>query len=254
MKKTFWLLIVFSVFLPLAGLTLAGGYLFQQQKAQEQKQYIKAGLKKDSLRLSKKADQLILSWTKEIEQIVTSQTFPEKSLFSAVALLKGPSLSGYEILIPIQDTSPAEEKDLSDSKLFFQKLTAHLPENLNFQGLWLQDFTMVEKQAKVMALVFTPPLLPALKESETRKVVGFIEYKKLKETLSLLSLNDQEAREALLLTSQGWLLFHTNKKNAQKKLPSHSLLGRAIDRAKNQARFVKWEKRKSNESGLCSPL
>ena len=224
-------------------MTLAGGYLFYEQKAKEQKQYLKADLKKDSLQISKKVDRLLLSLSKEIEQIITDKAFPEKSLFSAVAL-KETATDNYEILIPEQQDSSPVEKDLDTSKALFQELTTGLPKNKKSHAVWFQSFSPEGEQAKIemIALMFNASFFSSWKGAKKEIAVGFMEYKNFRKILPLLNLNKREAREALLSTSQGWLLFHTNPKSSLGKLPPRSLLGRAIEKSKKQARFVKWEK------------
>ena len=229
--------------MPLAGLTLAGGYLFYEQKIKEQKRYLKANLKKDSRQISKKIDRLLLSLSKEIEQIVTNKVFPEKSLFSAVAL-KETATDNYEILTPEQPDGSPVEKDLATSKALFQQLTTRLPKKQKSHTVWFQNFSPEEGQAKteIIALMFNTSLLSSWEGPQKDIAVGFMEYKNFRQILPLLNLNNREAREALLSTSQGWLLFHTNQKSFLEKLPPSSLLGKAIEKSKRQARFVKWEK------------
>lgn len=105
-----------SIVLPLAALTLAGWYFLHGYKVKERKQYLKANLKKESLYLSKKIDKWMSLASKELKEIAEHQTFPEKSLFSAVALKTTKDSNNYDILLP-SSSSPPSIKDEEENAL-----------------------------------------------------------------------------------------------------------------------------------------
>lgn len=242
MKKTFWLLVFLSVSIPLLVLSFGGGYFFYKHKSKEKKQYLKSSLKKDSLRLSKKVDKLLLLLSQQVEQIAIERIFPEQSFFSAVVIKDNEE--DYEILIPSSEDQTLEETQIS----FLKKLINHLHEIPPRKKSRFQVLSLQGKKTETIAVAFIP--LSFSKDSET---IGFINYKQFKKRISLLlDFNNKEAREVLLLTGQGWPLFHTNPNKLLKKLSPLSLLWKAVEKSKNQPGFVKWEK--NNQMNLSYVL
>ena len=327
MKKSFWLPVFISVFLPLAALTLAGWHFLHEHEVKEQKQYFKTNLKKESFYLSSKVDKLLSLISKELKGIADHKVFPEKSLFSAVALKNTEVSSNYMILLP-QSSSPIEvekgensspeiqkqtssfssketekkssltetqeeisssssKKEKSSSEIsektsslsseeekeegglnsetqnkasilsdeetenfsiemrnFFQKLSTHLPENRT-QKIWFQDISP-SKEDKIIAFMLN--LSSKKTDLKNKKAaVGFIRKEDFIKILSFLDFNDREANEALLSTSQGWLLFHTKKENLFNRIPTRSPLSKVL--SKKRPQFAKWtfdKKRKGN--------
>lgn len=269
-----------SVFLPLTALTVAGWYFLHGYKTKEQKLYFKTNLKKESFYLSKKTDKLLSFLSKELKKIAVHQTFPENSLFSAVALKTSKNSNTYDILLPSLSSSPSikeenenspsetqnfhpdspdteekentpstesqkkplpqtdeEEKDpLAEIRELFQNLAARLPENRK-QKIWIQDISP-SKENKIIAVLLNTSFGKTDLKNKTA-VAGFIQQENFRRILPLLDFNDKEANEALLSTSQGWLLFHTKKESLFGRIPSHSPLRKIL--SKNKPQFASWK-------------
>ena len=239
MKRAFWGWVFLAVALPLAGVTLAGGYFSQEQKIKEQREILKAGLKKDSLKLQKELNQLILTLSKELENIATEKLFPKDSLFSAVILKARPPSADYAVFIPQHDTIASS----NPSPAFFQALAARLPEKL--KGVRFHDVSAPNEKEKFLAfIIFSPDQLFSWEERAVAMAAGFIRHEKLRQIFpTFLNFSDRETREAFLLTGQGWLLFHTGTQNVLNPLSEKVLPKRAL--RTQTSRFVRWGKGKA---------
>lgn len=291
-----------SIALPLIALTLAGLYFPHEYKTTEQKQRIKANLKRESLYLSEKTNQLLSLISKELKEIAKNQALPEKSLFAAVALKDSINSSMYEILLPpppIQkeeksslsetkdNTSPetksnifpntknnaspktqesflpeiknniaslsenaenpdsetqteeAEGDSLTETKKLFQKLAARLPEKRK-QKIWIQDISP-SKENKIIVFLWNA--------STKKTAAGFIQEENLKQILPFLDFTDKEANEVFLSTSQGWLLFHTKKRNLFGRISPSSPLSKIL--SKSKAQFISWKSNKQRKKKIA---
>ena len=94
-----------------------------EHEVKEQKQYFKTSLKKESFYLSSKVDKLLSLISKELKGIADHKVFPEKSLFSAVALKNVEDSSNYMILLP-QSSSPIEMEKGENSSSEIQEQTS----------------------------------------------------------------------------------------------------------------------------------